>query len=130
MSTALIVDGIEYPGVHIVSLKRNFQVLDGENAGRNMTGGMIRDIVGTYYNYSVELDTDAASADEYNTFYEVITAPQDSHEITVPYGAELMVFDAYVSSGSDELISRYDGVNRWGGLAFNFIAMEPQRRPA
>lgn len=125
----ITLDGVQYPHIHIVSIKRSFSVLDGENAGRVMTGRMERDIIGTYYNYSAEVDSDEASKEEYDRFYEAISAPVDSHLIVVPYGQTTLTFDAYVSNGEDELLSSYDDDNTWGGLTFNFIAMEPQRTP-
>lgn len=129
MGYALTVDGIEYPNIHLVSIKRSFSVLDGENAGRVMTGKMERDIIGTYYNYSAEVDSDSASREEYDKFYEVISAPVDSHIIVAPYAQGTMTFEAYVSNGDDNLLTAYGGKNEWGELSFNFIAMEPQRTP-
>ena len=40
MTSILSLDGKEYPNLHVVSLKRSFSVLDGDNAGRVMTGAM------------------------------------------------------------------------------------------
>lgn len=129
MAVPIVMDGIEYPNIHVVSLKRSFQVLDGENAGRVMTGEMDRDIIGTYYNYACEIDASGADREEYDSFYEAISAPVDSHEITAPYGQGSINFRAYVTNGEDNLIAMYEE-NEWSGLSFNFIAMEPQRRPA
>lgn len=128
MTVPITMDGVEYPNIHVVSLKRSFQILDGENAGRVMTGEMDRDIIGTYYNYSCEIDASGADRQEYDDFYEAISAPKDSHEITVPYGQKSISFQAYVTNGEDNLITMY-AENEWGGLSFNFIAMAPQRRP-
>lgn len=129
MPRVLIMDGREYPNIHVYSLKRSFQILDGENAGRVMTGEMDRDIIGTYYNYSCVIDGSAADREEYDEFYENITAPVDSHEITMPFAQAELTFHAYVTQGNDDLLSAYDG-NEWSNLNFNFIAMAPQRRPA
>lgn len=130
MGYVLTMDGVEYPNIHIVSLKRSFSVLDGENAGRVMTGTMERDIIGTYYNYAAQIDADMASRAEYDSFYEAISAPVDSHLLVVPYAQGTLTFQAYVSNGEDNLLSAYDGTNTWGELSFNFIAMAPQRTPA
>lgn len=129
MSIPIIMDGVEYPNIHVVSIKRSFQVLDGENAGRVMTGEMDRDIIGTYYNYSCEIDASAADRAEYDRFYDAISAPVDSHEITMPFAQATLTFSAYVTNGEDELLSMFED-NEWGNLSFNFIAMAPQRRPA
>ena len=47
MRSALSLDGKAYYNLHVVSCKRSFSVLDGDNAGRVMTGAMTRDIIGT-----------------------------------------------------------------------------------
>ena len=129
MSYVLTLDGVRYPKLHVVSLKRSFSVLDGENAGRVMTGAMERDIIGTYYNYALEIDPHESDPAEYDAFYEEISAPVDSHQLEVPYGQGTMVFQAYVSNGEDTLVDIL-GTIRWGNLSFNFIAMEPKRVPA
>lgn len=120
------INGKEYPGIIVWSLKRSFQVLDGDNTGRAQSGVMIRDIIGTYYNYTLELDTTEATVEQYDELYEVLSAPVASHAIVVPYGQNTLAFDAYVTSGEDNL-TRMDEVNRWGGISVNFIAMKPAR---
>jgi len=123
------VDGVAYPGVNVLSLKRNFAVLDGPNAGRVMDGSAKRDIIGTYYNYSCQVASDYSDLAEYDRLYEVISAPVDSHEIVVPYGQGTLAFTAYVANGDDDLIHKRDDFNKWNNLSFNFVAMKPQRRP-
>lgn len=124
------VDGVDYPGVNVISLKRNFAVLDGSNAGRTMDGAMRRDIIGTYYNYSMEVTSDYSELTEYDALYEVISAPVDSHTIVVPYGQETLTFEAYVANGDDDLLHKRPSFNKWGPLNINFVAMKPQRRPS
>lgn len=123
------VDGIQYPNVNVLSLKRNFAVLDGPNAGRVMDGSTKRDIIGTYYNYSMELDSSYSDLEEYDNLYEVISSPQDSHNIVVPYGQGTLTFEAYVANGEDDLIHKRESFNKWNNLRINFVAMKPQRRP-
>lgn len=121
------VDGTEYGGI-VTALQRSFEVVDGENAGRTLDGVMHRDLIGTYYNYSITINTSRMSQAEYNTLYETISSPVESHSIVVPYGNTVLTFKAYVTNGTDDLIRQYSETNRyWGNLSFNFIAMEPQR---
>lgn len=127
--SAFSVDGTAYPNIHVVSLKRSFSVLDGSNAGRTMDGAMQRDIIGTYYNYSLELDPDNSAVKEYDALYEVLSAPENSHSISIPYGQGSMDFQAYISNGEDELFTKEGTANYWNNLTINFIAMKPQRRP-
>ena len=129
MTSILSLDGKEYPNLHVVSLKRSFAVLDGDNAGRVMTGAMTRDIIGTYYNYSMEIDPVSSDLAEYDEFYEAISAPVDSHVLTVPYAQGTATFDAYVANGEDELVYKHGSRNDWQNLAINFVAMKPKRTP-
>ena len=125
----LEIDGIEY-GAIVTALKRSFEVTDGKNAGRTLDGNMHRDLIGTYYNYSISVMTDRMTQAKYNQLYEVISSPTESHDIVIAYGNETLTFKAYVTQGTDDLLRQYSETNRyWGNLSFNFIAMEPQRRP-
>ena len=125
------VDGIEFTKAVVDKPKRSFQILDGENAGRQiLTAKMERDVLGTFYNYSMNIDSRFMSKEEYDTLYELLSSPVDSHTIEVPYGQDTLVFEAYVTNGTDELIRIRGNSNNWANLSINFIAMEPQRRPA
>lgn len=121
------IDGRAY-NVAVVSLKRKAAILDGENAGRTMSGIMMRDIIGTYYNYDLTLGTSLLSPSDYDALYEILTAPVDSHMITMPYGQETKTFRAYISNANDALI-KMNRNNMWSSLTVTFTAMEPARRP-
>lgn len=129
MTSAIKIDGKEYPNIHVTSLRRSFQVMDGPNAGRLMNFDMVRDVGGTFYNYSLTIDSSMANPEEYDEFYEIISSPVDSHSIEVPYAQGVLAFEAYVTNGEDVLFSSMDEQNVWNGLSVNFIAMSPKRRP-
>lgn len=122
------IDGQKFE-VFDTKLQRSFQVLDGENVGRLMNGAMERDIIGTYYNYTWEIAP--SNYEDYDALYEILSAPVDSHVITVPYGRNSSkTFRAYVTSGQDELIHvDINNQNYWQGLSIQFVAMNPARRP-
>lgn len=125
------VDGIEFTKAVVDKPKRSFQILDGENAGRQiLTAKMERDVLGTFYNYSMNIDSRFMSKEEYDALYELLSAPVDSHTIEVPYGQDSLIFEAYVTNGTDELTAIRKDSNMWANLSINFIAMEPQRRLA
>lgn len=122
----LTVDGKKY-NVLVTSLTRKFQVLDGENAERTLSGAMIRDIIGTFYNYEITILPAVGKYGDYDALYEVLSAPQDSHRIVVPYAQNTLTFNAYVTAGQDNLIRKKPGEAYWTGLSVQFIAMAPQR---
>ena len=122
----LTVDGKKY-NVLVTSLTRKFQVLDGENAARTLRGAMIRDIIGTFYYYEITILPAVGKYGDYDALYEVLSAPQDSHRIVVPYAQSTLTFNAYVTAGQDNLIRKKPGESYWTGLSVQFIAMAPQR---
>ena len=131
MQKYIIVDGVEYKGIRVLKVTRSFSVTDGDNAGRlKISGKMVRDIIGTFYNYKFVIDPKRSKPEVYDEFYEVISAPVDSHTVVVPYGRKgTLTFEAYVTTGEDELILIEENANRWKNLTFNVIAMKPQRTP-
>lgn len=110
-------------------LRRSFEIVDSDKAGRLINGNMQRDIIGTYYNYSIDFKTDNLTRAEYDKFYEIISAPVDSHTLTVPYGQDTLTFEAYVTSGEDVLNKIDADGNKWSGITIKFIATSPARRP-
>lgn len=124
------IDGIYY-NIMIPQdgIKRSFSIADTDNSGRLLNGAMVRDIIGTYYNYTIQFETKYLSTAEYDDLFNKLSAPVDYHTIIVPYGQEILTFQAYCSSGSDTLNIIRNGVNKWSGLSINFIAMKPARTP-
>lgn len=124
------VDGRAY-NIRILELKRKFAVTDTENSGRTADYAMHRDIIGTFYNYTLKVAPINNDMNSYNQFYEAISNPSKaSHDITVPFGDSSLTFKAYVTQGEDDL-TVVNNKNYWGlneGMTVNFIAMDPQRR--
>lgn len=128
MAGLFTVDGVSY-GVMVPAggLTRSFKILDGPNAGRMLGGEMQRDVIGTYYNYTVKIQRAGASLEEYDRLYQVLTAPVDSHSVSFPYGQKTLTFEAYVTEGQDNLLRQSRGRNYWDGLSIQFTAMAPNR---
>lgn len=127
-----VIDGVEYDSkeIAIKSLNRSFQVLDGAKAGRSLGGGMLRDVIGTYYNYTIAFDAKIGHEDVYERLYETLSAPVDSHILALPFANKTIIQDMYVTSGNDKLIrfSR-NGENFFSELTINFVSTKPFRIP-
>lgn len=108
-------------------IERNFAVVDTDDAGRVLTGAMERDIIGTFYNYTIKLNTNFLSFAEYDELYEILSSPEEYHMIIVPYAQSTLRFKAYVTQGKDVLNRMSSKGNHWKQLSVNFIAMEPER---
>lgn len=125
------IDGVDLR-LWVTGLKRSFAVTDSEHSGRVLNNEMYRDVIGTFYNYTLTVEPDTNYRADYDTFYGIITAPTDFHTVVFPYGQETLEFKAYVTSGDDEnkpIMESGKQVNRWSGLSIQFIAKAPQRRP-
>ncbi|MDB2011346.1 hypothetical protein [[Clostridium] symbiosum] len=121
------IDGVELR-VNVIKLERGFSVTDTENSGRTQDFSMHRDVAGTFYNYTLEVEPEPEHRADYDTFYNIISAPVESHRMVFPHNQETLEFKAYVTQGKDSL-KRISGKNLWSGLSVYFVAMEPQRRP-
>ena len=128
MAYGITVDGIFY-SVHVEyeSLQRSFEILEGFNSGMMLTGRQTRDVLGTGYSYNMKIEPDPARRADYDALYEVLSAPQASHMVTLPYGQKTITFEAMVQSGTDTFLGAVGGQNRWRGLSVNFAYIEPYR---
>jgi hypothetical protein len=125
------IDGVDLR-LWVTGVKRSFAVTDSEHSGRVKNNEMYRDVIGTFYNYTLTVEPDPSHRVDYDTFYDIITAPTPFHAMTFPYGQQVLEFTAYVTSGDDDIKPIMEGetqVNRYSGLSVQFIAKAPQRRP-
>ena len=120
------IDGKTYDGV--MRLERAFTVDEDGNGGKALDGTVLRSVIGTRYDYTLVIDSDGMARADYDALYETLTAPQASHRVTMPWGAEgELRFTAYVTGGEDRL-ERLDRDGRaWGSLKVRFYALSPQR---
>ncbi len=115
------------PDVSVVSLQREAAILNGDNAGQLKNGNMVRDVIGTIYNYALEVEPKDYNLAAYDSLYDAITAPMENYPFSAPFGQGELYFDAHVASVSDELWHMNSSINLWDKLAFTAIAREPQR---
>lgn len=98
-----------------------------ENLGTTLDLRKHYDIKGTYYDYEVEVATARLNVTDYDNLYEVLTTPQESHTVTLPYGQSTLTFEARVSVASDVLIQKFTTLKKWGTLKITFEALTPQK---
>jgi hypothetical protein len=129
MAGLIIVDGINYDvRIRTGDLARGASILDGENAGRLKSGGMVLDTIGTFYNYTLTFLRSGNNVTAYDALYEVLTDPTNrEHTIIVPYGQGTITYKAYVATIRDQLMKVRTGVQYWNNMEVSFTAMAPQR---
>lgn len=128
MYNGITLDGTTYD-VRIVygSIKRAFSVIDGQNAGQSITNRKIRDVVGTEYTYTMQVEPNPANLTAYNSFYEAITSPQATHTVVMPYGNSTMSFTCCIYTGEDTDAGIFGGTRKWQSLTLTFSPVQPQR---
>ena len=77
--------GIDMDGIHynvrckFDTLDRSFRLVEGVNAGDMLSGRHERDLTGTYYDYSLYVEPEPKDRAAYDSFYQAISAPINSH---------------------------------------------------
>lgn len=126
------LNGVEFDAdVAISNYSRNLNVLDGENAGRVMTGRMIRDIIGAYIGHKLTVfrrGDDYAGLDGFWD-YLVAHSVDDSVMLEAADGQTTISYEAYFTSASQDMEKVSGGVNYWGSIEVNFIPMDAQVKP-
>lgn len=116
--------------VAISDIEETFNVLDGENAGRVMTGRMVRDIIGTYIGHKVTFFSGKDQKD-FDALWDYLVAHSvdDSVQLEAADGQKSISYEAYYTSGTRTLKSAADGVNVWDEIEINFVPMDAQVKP-
>lgn len=119
----IIIDGVSYD-VAITSLKRKADILD-KSAYRSEDGELHREVIGTFYNYTLAIgvyNNDAL----YNTLFEVLSEPVAYHRVVLPH--DNVAFNGYFSSVQDEVVRLTEDGAHFRGLTCNLIAKSPRKR--
>lgn len=120
----IVIDGVTYP-VAIIELKRKADILD-KSAYRSEDGELHREVIGTFYNYSLKI---GVINDEplYNTLFWVLSQPVASHKVKFPH--DNVEYDAYFSSVQDDIVLITDTGFKAKGLTCNCTGMRPRVKP-
>lgn len=122
------IDGRSYNViVPVGGIQRSFEVYSSRQ-DQTINGKRVYNTVGTYYGYTITIDTSNTTEDEYDRLFDVISSPEEWHDFEMPYGQDVLTFRGHVESGGDTMYTKRGGVTGWGDLQFVVIATRPQRR--
>lgn len=111
-------------------IRQEDTVVDGENAGRTEDGGMVRDLIGTYPKYEIDVLPNPKKREDYDALYAMFVQPKEYHMIEVPYGQTYITYKGYGTSANRTLKRiTSDGVMIWHGMTLIFTANDPYLRP-
>ena len=111
------------------SVKEGAKLVEGVNAGDMLSGRRERDLVGTYYSHTLSVEPDPRYPQDYDQFFDAISAPVPSHSITMPHGQGTVTYAAMVSSVEHTAKGTMAGIRRWGGMTVSFESIGPVRLP-
>lgn len=116
--------------VAISNIEETFNVLDGENAGRVMSGRMIRDIIGTYIGHKITFFNGKSRAD-FDALWDFLIAHSVDDYVTLEAadGQSSISYEAYYTSGTRKIRSVENGVNYWDEIQVSFVPMDAQVKP-
>ena len=110
----------------MISLTRRFTVTEAGTKGITQDGEIYRDLVGTYYNYTMVVTERRGNREALDSFWEEISKPAVCHVCEFPYGQSVLTQRMYVQSGSQDLRRLEPGKTSWGEIAIEFIAKSPK----
>lgn len=125
---SFLLDGVAY-NVWVKKLTRKFSVLDTNKTGRTQNGAMYRDVIGTYYNYTMVIEGKAGDQTALDDFWEAVSQPKKSHVAVFPYNQTTLTQQMYVTSGEQDLVEKTKEETIWGEVSLNFVAMVPKVVP-
>lgn len=126
------INGITFDAdVAISKYNRYFNVLDGDNAGRVMTGRMVRDVIGSYLGHKVTVFRRGDNYQGLDRFWDYLFAHSidDSVMLEAADGQTTIAYEAYYTSASQDIEKGENGVNYWGEIEVNFIPIDAQLTP-
>lgn len=119
------INGTPYDvGVILVVRKAS---IDVDDLGVTMDGTKHYEAYGTYYDYEITINTRGMNVAEYDTLYEVLTAPVAYQSITVPYGQTDITFNARLKVANDSMVFNHTNKRKWSSLKITAEAISPQR---
>ena len=117
------IDNVTYQ-VAIVKLQRKGDILD-LTATRTEDGILHREVIGTYYNYTLEMIA-PTDPELYGRLWWKLTEPVASHMIKLPYQPQ--AFEGYFGSCKDDIkLIDENGKFIGMGISCNLIATRPSR---
>ena len=121
----ITIDNVTYD-VGIIKITRKAQ-LNQESLGTTLDLRKHYDVRGTYYDYEVEFYTKNMDVASYDSLYEIITTPTESHTVTLPYGQNTLTFEAKLSITTDSVLFKNTQKTKWGGFKVTFESLTPQK---
>ena len=125
------IGGKEY-AVVITEIEENFNILYSSNTGRNISGEMILDPIGTYIGHKIVVKRKLGHEEEFDELFDYVSQPRyDGIPVRMVHGQNSIEYDAYISNGARK-VKQIDLKNEavyWGELQLNIVPLKAQVSP-
>ena len=118
------MDGNTYD-VDVLNLTRRFSITETGMKGITQDGEIHRDLIGTYYNYTMTVAERHGNRAELDRFWEDISKPVACHVCEFPYGQKVLTQRMYIQTGAQDIRWLEPGKTSWGEISIEFIAKNP-----
>lgn len=107
------------------SLEESAALEEGINEGSMLSGRHERDLVGTFYGHSMDVERDPSHPQDYDALFDAMAAPVSSHTVVMPHGQGSVTYEAEVSAVRRKSAGVIGGVRRWMGMTVSFKSIRP-----
>lgn len=118
------IDDRVFENVAVVSLTRNVSIKSGGNTGTFLSGRQYYDTQKSYLSYNMVLNASTLSPNDYDSLFEILSAPEETHKFEIIYGQTMRVFEGHVSQVSDKCLKKLQDKTLWGNLSIQFTSVE------
>lgn len=125
MITQFVMDGETY-NVQVMKLTRNFEIKEAFASKYTQSGDIYRDLVGTYYNYTMTVRERNGDREALDAFWNAISKAVASHNCVFPYNQSTISQKMYVKNGSQDIGRLYPDGAAWKDITVQFVAKEPK----
>lgn len=121
----IMVDGTRYD--FPCDIQRKARIVSSDVSGMLMDNTEYNDALATYYDYTLKFAIPINRMGVYETFFEQVTAPVDSHTFLFPYNQTYIYITGKVESVSDVFYREVNGVNVWRNVQMSIKALVPTK---
>lgn len=105
-------------------ITRTTRIEESSLSGQTVDGHMLRDYIGTYFDFNVKLAPNPNDMEAYYTIYEKLCEPCD-HLFVFPYNSDTLQILAKVENMRDVYVRLSNGAVYWKGIQFDAISNDP-----
>lgn len=126
-SGVITIDDDVNCAIGLIKIGRKVDVLD-KFAERTIDGDLKREILGVYFNYTLEFSL-FWDMEQYDRLFKKLTEPKEFHRITIVSNTSVYTYQGYISGVEDVIEYAKGNQRRITGLKCSIIAKQPTLRP-